>query len=78
MTALWYGSVYEDVCVNEHSASGNTASGSRNKGKINPEIYYISTSFLYWKKDFFNFLEYCRLIHIISGLMDNTSTHTHT
>ena len=25
-----------------------------------------------------NFLEYCRIIHIISGFMDNTSTHTHT
>ena len=23
-----------------------------------------------------NFLEYCRIIHIISGFMDNTSTHT--
>ena len=47
MRALWCGCIYEDVCVNELSASGTMASVSRNKGKSNPEMYYIE------KKEFF-------------------------
>ena len=42
------------------------------------KVKVIQKCIILKKKNFLNFLEYCRIIHIISGFMDNTSTHTHT